>query len=85
MATKFRELSVGQTFDFVKPNSVFNSFFDRCIKVGPRAYASLVNHAEFGRSVAPIPFRGVSIYMIYKVGSINVEVFNVGQEVSTNG
>lgn len=34
----FRELAVGDTFDFVKPDSLRNSFYLRCTKVSPRCY-----------------------------------------------
>lgn len=37
----FKSLSVGDTFDFVAPNSTFNSFYDRCRKVSARQYVSL--------------------------------------------
>lgn len=35
--TKFRDLEINQTFDFIGP-SRFNSFFKRCVKVGKRKY-----------------------------------------------
>jgi hypothetical protein len=61
--TKFRELVVGDTFDFVDTDRlrrVFTtSFYDRCTKVSPRKYRSLRTYAE------------------YEIGSLNCEVFHV--------
>jgi len=60
---KFRDLHIGDTFDFVSNNRMFNSFFDRCIKVSARKYKSIDNprNAEF----------------TYTVGTINCSVFHV--------
>jgi len=36
---KFKQLSIGQSFDFIndeKPS--YNSFFKKCIKISPRKY-----------------------------------------------
>lgn len=38
--TKFRDLPLHATFDFIGPGR-FNSFFDRCIKTGTRVYHSV--------------------------------------------
>jgi len=35
---KFRELAIGDTFDFVSPNSMLNSFYNTCEKIGARSY-----------------------------------------------
>jgi hypothetical protein len=41
---KFRNLNIGDTFDFVHPNpdasptNIYNSFFARCTKVSKRCY-----------------------------------------------
>lgn len=35
---KFRDLGVNDTFDFIGPDRQFNSFYLRCVKVGPRKY-----------------------------------------------
>lgn len=35
---RFCQLKVGQTFDFIKPDSVMNSFFLRCEKINERQY-----------------------------------------------
>ena len=58
---KFRELAIGQEFDFVNDTpGAHNSFFQRCQKISARKYA-------YG------PFRNHEC----QVGSINVEVFHV--------
>jgi len=36
----FRDLTIGQTFDFISDNLQFNSFFERCTKTGARSYVS---------------------------------------------
>lgn len=61
-ALRFRDLVIGQTFDFIddaRPG--FNSFYSRCQKVSARMYASL-DHPAYR----------------YRVGTINVPVFHVG-------
>ena len=35
---QFRMLAIGNSFDFIKPDSLYNSFFLRCTKTGPRKY-----------------------------------------------
>ena len=35
---KFRDLKIGETFDWIKPNSIYNSFYKRCVKTGTRTY-----------------------------------------------
>jgi hypothetical protein len=35
---KFRDLNIGDTFDFIKPNSLRNSFTKRCTKISARKY-----------------------------------------------
>jgi hypothetical protein len=35
---KFRTLRIGQTFDFIGHEPLFNSFLSRCVKVSPRQY-----------------------------------------------
>lgn len=60
--TSFRNLKVGQTFDFIddsKPH--FNSFFNACVKVGPRHYA----------------YRAANTRMVNRIGSINAAVHHV--------
>lgn len=34
----FREVKIGQWFDFIKPGSIYNSFFKRVQKVSARKY-----------------------------------------------
>lgn len=38
---QFKELQIGQHFDFVGNGMRFNSFFDRCEKISIRKYRSL--------------------------------------------
>lgn len=39
---RFKDLQVGQTFDFIDENNVaINSFYDRCVKTSTRRYRSL--------------------------------------------
>lgn len=37
----FKELRIGQTFDFVSPDRLYNLFHDRCVKISARRYRSL--------------------------------------------
>lgn len=46
--TKFRNLSIGDTFDFINQDAVGqNSFFKRCRKIGPRRYESVDEGFEY--------------------------------------
>jgi hypothetical protein len=36
--TKFRDLPIGETFDFVSPDRMMNSFYKRCTKISARRY-----------------------------------------------
>ncbi len=59
---KFRDLEIGQAFDWINPNGqARNSFFEQCRKISTRKYEGLTNGH------------------VYKVGSINAEVFNAEQ------
>ena len=60
--TKFRNLSIGDTFDFIGPEPMFNSYSRRCVKLSERAYTPVDGED------APVPIR---------VGSINVQVYHV--------
>jgi hypothetical protein len=41
MFIKFKELSIGDTFDFINDEEPhLNSFFARCTKTGPRTYSA---------------------------------------------
>jgi len=58
---QFRDLAVGDTFDFIDPSRPgFNSFYSRCMKTSSRMYAT-ADHPTYR----------------YRVGTINVEVFHV--------
>lgn len=35
---KFKELKIDDTFDFIKPDSIYNSFFLKCIKISRKRY-----------------------------------------------
>jgi hypothetical protein len=37
---RFRDLAVGQTFDFIEDSSINNSFYDQCVKISARRYRS---------------------------------------------
>jgi len=42
---KFRDLKIGDTFDFISTNQSLNSFLSRCKKISPRKYrANKTNH-----------------------------------------
>jgi hypothetical protein len=41
MQIVFNDLQIGDRFDFVGPDRMFNSFYDRCVKVSTRCYMSL--------------------------------------------
>jgi hypothetical protein len=36
--TRFSDLRVGDSFDFIGPEARFNSFYERCTKTSPRGY-----------------------------------------------
>lgn len=59
---KFRDLGVGQSFDFIGPDPTLNSFYARCVKLSTRTYAALPSDGD----VPPM-----------EVGSINCEVYHV--------
>ncbi len=63
--TKFRDLQIGDTFDFIHPETCRTTYFDRCAKISARKYHSI----ERGRT-GHLPNE-------MEVGSINVEVYNV--------
>lgn len=56
---RFRDLPYGATFDWVNPDSLHNSFFERCRKVAPRSYEwtdakGLPLHVSVGSIDAPV-------------------------------
>jgi len=67
--TRFRDLAVGQHFDFVDDSRSFNSFFGRCHKLSARTYGWYVTDWE----KAGNPLKVITS----RVGSINVQVFHV--------
>ena len=64
---QFKDLKIGQTFDFVSGQPLMDSFLDRCCKVSARKYVSLADPRELN-------FRPEM-----RVGSITVEVYHVGE------
>ena len=65
--TLFRDLNIGDEFDFIGPDR-YNSFFNRCSKTSARKYRW---ENPVRCSLSP------DQYLETRVGSINVEVFNV--------
>lgn len=61
----FRDLKVGDTFDFVGPDPLLNSFHSRCTKVSERAYEW--NYNLEGRKLRS------------RVGSSRVQVYHVNE------
>ena len=61
---KFRDLLIGDTFDFIDDNNrLMNSFYDRCVKTSSRTYKSIELNPHYdGKS---------------QVGSINAIVHHV--------
>ena len=67
MTNTFRELNVGDTFDFVNDdNRFYNSFYERCTKVSPRCYTWVST------------LTGATLQS--RVGTVNVHVFHVTRE-----
>jgi hypothetical protein len=60
---RFKELAIGQQFDFIDDSSLTNSFFYRCVKTGKRTYET-VDHIT-----GNIPHK-------HEVGTINVKVYH---------
>jgi hypothetical protein len=45
---KFRDLLIGDTFDFLNDEKpMFNSFYERCEKISARKYKGLDNRIEY--------------------------------------
>jgi hypothetical protein len=65
---KFRDLQIGDTFDFIGPDNMLNSFYSRCTKISSRKYR-WENPIQCSLSPAK--------YLETRVGSINVEVYHV--------
>ena len=66
---QFRDLNVGDEFDFVSPNPMMNSFYETCTKTGPRTYTWVSQHpVDRGRVFKT------------RVGSINVKVYHVDRK-----
>ena len=57
----FRDLNIGQTFDFIGPNLCHNSFWKRCRKISSREY----------REIDPLS------EIVHRVGSTCAKIFHV--------
>lgn len=44
--TTFRDLAIGDTFDFIGPDPMLNSFYERCRKIGARTYETVPDHMQ---------------------------------------
>ena len=60
----FKDLNIGDSFDFISPNIGYNSFFHTCTKLSPRKYTWEIEEETFDS----------------QVGSINVEVYHVNEK-----
>jgi hypothetical protein len=61
--TRFRDLRIGDSFDFIGPEARFNSFYERCTKVTTRSYEWF--HPERHTNLRS------------EVGTINCKVYHV--------
>ncbi len=66
----FGQLSVGQTFDFIGPDRMYNSFFEPCLKTGTRTYIAINNDGKQNMRYGKSPMR---------VGSLKADVHHVGK------
>jgi hypothetical protein len=62
----FADVKIGQTFDFISPDRLMNSFFDECVKVSARKYRSLAT----GREIRVGSIRA----KVYHVGEYDVSL-----------
>jgi hypothetical protein len=60
--TTFKELAIGDTFDFISPNRTLNSYFRRCVKLSARTYT---------------PVEGEDEPTALRIGSIHAQVYHV--------
>jgi len=67
----FRDLAVGDEFDFVPPNRSHASFFLTCTKTGPRSYTYVKENPSFHPY-----YPGNHVYKKH-VSTDNVEVYHV--------
>jgi hypothetical protein len=67
MKTTFKDLEIGQTFDFVDPDAgTRNSFYARCVKLTARTYREINTSTGF----------------VHRIGTVKARVFHVGDKVS---
>ena len=65
--TKFRDLKIGETFDWIGPIQSHNSFFKCCRKISNRKYVAVLHTGDVDNK-GPI-----------SIGTINATVYNVGR------
>lgn len=70
---RFRDLKIGDTFDFISPETGYNSFFKTCTKISARKYSRVVDVRISGR-------RKIKEVHEYQVGSIDCGVYHVNEE-----
>lgn len=84
---KFKELKVGDSFDWISPNRIYNSFFLRCVKTGLNSYVdedgkkhkvgsinAEVFHVERSNPVTKKKSKNVFYLDGYKEGKLAAEV-----------
>lgn len=71
MTTKFKDLPIGQTFDFIGPDSMLNSFYEPCRKIDTLTYVAMDANGQDNPR-----------YGKMRVGSASVPVYNVGRKAS---
>lgn len=69
---RFRELKIGDTFDFISPEIGYNSFFKTCTKISARKYRT-------EGDVRLSPKRCIKEVHEYTVGSIDCQVYHVNE------
>ncbi len=67
MKQTFKDLSIGETFDWISPNITFNSFYEPCRKISARGYVAVLESGEENPR-----------YGKMRVGSVSANVYHVG-------
>jgi hypothetical protein len=67
----FRDLAIGQEFDWISPIATRNSFFHRCRKVTERKYVALLSSGDM-TNAGPMRVGTVSA-KVYHVQTLNAE------------
>lgn len=71
MTQKFSELKIGDTFDFISPDFMLNSFYERCVKISARRY-QWRNPVKC--SLSPAEF------LTARVSNIHTRVYHVNED-----